>query len=431
MKLLPKQENAVYYLNDNETTELIYGGAAGGGKSKLGVLWLIANCQNYEGSRWMMGRSVLKTLKSTTLKTFFETSTELGINEQWEFKQTEGCIKWSNGSEIVLQELEYLPRDADYDRLGSLEITGAFIDECAQVSFKAWQVVKSRIRYKLDVFGLVPKILGTCNPSKNWTYKYFYRPNKNKDIASFRKFVQSLPKDNPHLPESYIVTLNQLDSASKERLLKGNWEYDDDKATLISYNAIMNYWNGSHIMIKSTDKTYLTIDVARKGKDKTVFRVWKGWVCIRRDEIAKSPLTVVVEEARKLQGEYGITNDRTIADEDGVGGGVVDFLYCNGFINNSRALNDENYDNLKSQCSIKMAKRIEEGGVVERCDSPTIIELVTEEMEQVKVKDVDKDGKLGVEPKDKINEMIGRSPDDWDSIMMREWFDLNGEFYVS
>jgi phage terminase large subunit len=430
LELLPKQNDAVHFLVDEETTEILYGGAAGGGKSALGVLWLIQNCQNYKGSRWMIGRSVLKTLKATTLKTFFEISKRLDINEQWIYHQTESVIRWDNGSEIVLQELENLPRDKDFDRLGSLEITGAFIDEVAQIEFKAWQVVKSRIRYKLDEFGLMPKILGTCNPSKNWTYKYFYKPNKNKDMPDFRKFVLSLPKDNPHLPDSYIETLGQLDEASKRRLRDGDWEFDDDKSTLISYDAIMDYWNGSHIMIKDDDKRYLTIDVARKGKDKTVFRVWKGFVCVERKEIAKSDLRVVVEVAKELQEKYGITNSKTIADEDGVGGGVVDFLGCIGFVNNSRALNEENYVNLKSQCSIKMAKRIEDRGVIERCESPSIQELVTEEMEQVKIKDLDKDGRMGVVPKEKIKELIGRSPDDWDSIMMREWFELRDEIWA-
>jgi len=167
MKLLPKQENAVYYLKDNETRELIYGGAAGGGKSALGVLWLIECCQRYKGSRYLMGRAKLKTLKETTLATFFELSSKLEISDQWEYKMQQGVISWENGSEIILKDLFYYPSDPNFDELGSLEITGAFIDECNQVVSKAWQIVKSRIRYKLDEFGLIPKMLGSCNPSKN------------------------------------------------------------------------------------------------------------------------------------------------------------------------------------------------------------------------------------------------------------------------
>lgn len=428
MELLRKQEEAVYYLKDDSTNELLYGGAAGGGKSALGCLWLIEMCQKYPKTRWLMGRSKLKTLKETTLNTFFELSSSLNLSEQFNFNSQSNIIFFNNGSEIILKDLFLYPSDPNFDSLGSLEITGAFIDECNQITYKAWQIVKSRCRYKLTEYNLIPKILGTCNPAKNWTYKYFYKPNKTKELPTHRAFIQSLPKDNPHLPQSYIKSLNELDSTSKERLLKGNWEYDDDIATIISQDAIMDYWNGKHI--QGNGNIYLTIDVARKGRDTTVFRVWNGWVCVERVVLKISLVNEVVDRANELIEKYSILNSRVVADEDGVGGGVVDYLGCYGFVNNSKAVYEKIYENLKSQCSIRMGKRIERREVVELCNDTSVIERVSEELEQVKYADVDKDGRLRIVPKDVIKGLIGRSPDDWDSIMMREYFELYGEFYI-
>ena len=422
MKLLPKQENAVYYLKDNETKELLYGGAAGGGKSALGCLWLIEMCQKYKGSRWLMGRAKLKALKETTLNTFFELSSELGINNQFTFNSQSNIIYWNNGSEILLKDLFLYPSDPNFDSLGSLEITGAFIDECNQIVFKAWQIVTSRCRYKLTEFGLIPKVLGSCNPAKNWTYQNFYKPSKSKTLVTHRKFIQALPTDNPHLHQSYLESLLSLDKNSKERLYFGNWEYDDDPATLIDADAISDYFNATHI--KAEGDKYMTIDVARKGKDNTVFRVWHGWKVIYRYAIDKSPLTTVVNKAKTLQQKYNVPLSHVIADEDGVGGGVVDFLGCKGFVNNSKALNDENFNNLKSQCGFKMAEKIMKREVGEVVLDSQVVKITSEEMEQVKQKDIDKDGKVSLVSKDVVKQMIGRSPDEWDSIMMRYYFEL-------
>lgn len=422
MKLLIKQEHATYYLKDNITQEVLYGGAAGGGKSAFGCLWLIDMCSNYPKTRWLMGRSKLKTLKETTLNTFFELTNDLGISSEYKYNAQSNIITWNNGSEIILKDLFYYPSDPNFDSLGSLEITGAFIDECNQLVYKAWQIVKSRIRYKLNEYDLIPKMLGTCNPSKNWTYKEFYKPNKEKTIPEYRRFIQALPKDNPHLHPSYLESLLRLDKNSKERLYYGNWEYDDDPSTLIDQDSIITYFNPTHLI--GNGKKYLTIDVARKGKDKTVFRVWDNWICIYRFSMQISKINEIVDKARELQRIYGIPLTNIVADEDGVGGGVVDYLKCKGFINNSKALNNENYDNLKSQCSILMAKKIQSKEVGEKCNDEIAKEQTSEEMEQVKIKDIDKDGKLGVISKDKVKEMIGRSPDEWDSIMMRYYFEL-------
>jgi hypothetical protein len=427
MKLLVKQEHAVFYLKDRITEEVLYGGAAGGGKSALGCLWLIEMCQNYPGSRWLMGRSKLKTLKETTLNTFFEQATLLGIGNQFTYRSVEHVIQFKNGSQILLKDLFSYPSDPNFDSLGSLEISGAFIDECNQVAYHAWQIVKSRIRYKLTQFGLIPKMLGSCNPAKNWAYKEFYKPQRDGKLPLYRRFIQSLPTDNPYLHPSYLQSLLRLDKNSRERLYYGNWEYDDDPATLMDNDSIADYFNPSHLTPNGLK--FMTIDVARKGRDKTVFRIWHGWVCIARESIAKSGLDEVVGRAKILQTRYGIALSNIVADEDGVGGGVVDFLKCKGFVNNSAPLEmlegstyvKPNYENLKSQCSIKMAEMIMNRLAGEICDNDAVKQTTAEEMEQVKLKDIDKDGRQGIIAKERIKELIGRSPDEWDSIMMRYW----------
>jgi len=369
-----------------------------------------------------MGRAFLKTLRETTLNTFFDWCSRLGITDQYTYNGQDHVINWHNGSQIILKDLRFLPSDDKFDRFGSLEISGAFIDECGQITFLAWQTVMSRIRYKLNEYNIHPKILGTCNPTKNWPYREFYRPKKEGVIKPYRKFVAALPTDNPHLPESYLRSLLQMEKNSRERLYYGNWEYDDDPATLIDQEAISDYFRPDHL--KQEGDKYLTIDVARKGKDSTVFRVWHGKVCIYRLSLPKTLIPEIAERGKELQHKYGIPNSRTVVDEDGVGGGVVDIMGCKGFTNNSSPVGEINYKSLKDQCSIRMAKAIQARKYGEISNNGTVKDLVAEEMEQVKVANIDDDGKLSVIKKKKVKENIGRSPDDWDSIMMREYFEL-------
>ena len=60
IELSQKQSDAWHYLTDNETTELLYGGGAGGGKSYLGCLWHIDRRNRYANSRGLIGRAELK-----------------------------------------------------------------------------------------------------------------------------------------------------------------------------------------------------------------------------------------------------------------------------------------------------------------------------------------------------------------------------------
>lgn len=431
MRLLKKQEHAVYYLKDNQTKELIYGGAAGGGKSALGVLWLIEQCQTYPGTRWLMGRSKLKALKETTLNTFFEQANALKISNQFNFNAQAGIIYWNNGSEILLKDLYAYPSDPNFDSLGSLEITGAFIDECNQITYKAWQIVKSRIRYKIKQLGITPKMLGTCNPAKNWVYAQFYLKDKNGKIDNDKKFIQALPTDNPHLPQSYLDSLLSLDDNSKQRLYFGNWEYDNDPAKLIDYENIQNIFTNDFVQ---HGEKFISADIARFGSDKMVIMVWSGFRVIEIFTLAKSSITDTVKAIKDLSTKHSVPLNNIIADEDGVGGGVVDMLRCKGFINNSKPLPVENvivqYQNLKTQCYYKLAELIQSNLIFVNCNDNSVVDEITKELEQVKRDKIDSDGKLQIISKEKVKELIGRSPDYSDALMMRMYFEFRQSFFV-
>jgi hypothetical protein len=427
MKLTIKQSEALSYLEDQTTTELLFGGSAGGGKSVLGCFFILKNCLRYEGSRWLMGRSELKNLRETTLNTFFEVCKMQNIisDEHYRFNAQQMNIKFINESEIILKDLYQYPGDPNFDSLGSLEITGAFIDECNQISEKAWNIVKSRIRFKLDENNIIPKMLGTCNPSKGFLYSRFYKPAKENRLPEERKFIQSLLSDNQYISRHYRENLLALDPITKERLLFGNWEYDDDRTTLMTYNKIQDIFSNNHV--RGGEK-YITADIARFGNDRTVIMVWLGLKVTHILELIKQPISVIANEISRLKTFQRVGNSNIIVDEDGVGGGVVDILNCKGFVNNSSPIDidgqKQNFVNLKSQCYFKLAELVNANEIFVETDIPEVRNSIVQEMEQVKQKNIDKDGKLSVIPKDKVKERIGRSPDYSDTLMMRMFFEL-------
>jgi phage terminase large subunit len=425
------QKECLKYLFDDKTKEVLFGGAAGGGKSWVGVSYLILMAIKYPKTRYLMGRSKLDALKKTTLNTFFEVCAAWNLKaiEDYTFNGSSNVITFYNGSEIILKDLFLYPSDRNFDSLGSLEITGAFIDEANQITEKAKNVVASRLRYKLDENGLIPKMLMSCNPAKNWVYSEYYRPAKDNTIKPYRKFIQSLVGDNAYISKHYEKQLFELDELSKQRLLYGNWEYDVSNDSLIEYDAIISLFNQQGV---EGDK-YITCDVARFGSDKTVIMYWQGLHIRYIRTILKSAINDVVDEIKKLQQENQVNLTNIIVDEDGVGGGVKDYLRCKGFINNSRALKNENYQNLKTQCYYKLADLINKGQIGISCSDVNVKNYIIEECEQVRTKDADKDNRLQIIPKDTVKGILGRSPDYSDALAMRMFYEIDnnfGKYYI-
>ena len=178
---------------------------------------------------------------------------------------------------------------------------------------------------------------------------------------------------------------------------------------------------------------YITCDVARFGSDRTVIMVWEGLHITYIRTLLKSAVNDVVDEVRQLQQEHQINLRNIIVDEDGVGGGVKDYLRCQGFVNNARPIKKENYQNLKTQCYYKLADLINKGQIGITCNDVNVKNNIIEECEQIRTKDADKDNKLQIIPKDTIKDILGRSPDYADALAMRMYYEVDatfGRYYV-
>lgn len=450
--LSKKQMAALGKLWDADTKFVFYGGAAGGGKSWLGCYWLMTMCWRYAGSRWFIGRDSLKDTRESVLITFRKVAKTYGF-KKW--KYTDNQIQFENGSAIVFLDLSFYPeKDPMFERLGSKEYTGGWIEEAGEVHFAAFDTLKSRVgRHMNDVYGIKPKILVTANPKKNWLFDTFWKPFRNKTLAKDYAFIRALYTDNPFLPEDYIENLKSLvDKVKRKRLLEGDFDYDDNPNSLCSYEAIISIFGGN--IVEDSIKYYLTADIARFGSDKAIIAVWKGWNLIEYVEFEVSKTTDIQSTILAFRTKYRIPKNRCIADEDGVGGGVVDNCEILGFVNNSLPLpnpdssenenkdakqsKSENFFNLQCQMGYKLAEIVNARNMVITADidQDTKDNIVTE-IEQLQTWKSDVEGKLRIKPKAEIKAEIGRSPDWRDVLLMRAYWeyiedevqDLEGVFF--
>ena len=436
----PKQFEALTYLRDDKTSFIVFGGGGGGGKSWLGCEWLLMMSIAYPNTRWFIGRKQLSNLMASTYLTWtkvcnFHNFKDFTLNGQQHY------IQLGNGSRIDLVDLKYNPSDPLYEDLGSYEFTGGFIEEAGEIDFKAFDILKTRIgRHLNKEYNLPAKILITCNPKKNWLYEWVYKPFKKGTLGKEFAFIQALYNDNEHTASDYEKMLSSItDKVLKQRLMFGDWEYDDESTSLMKYDNILDLFTNT---IAESKQKFIVADVARYGSDRTVISLWKGLHCYNIITKTKQGVDVTAQDIRSLAISEAIPYSNILVDDDGIGGGVSDILRgIKGFNANHSSIEinqiqtpmqiggafngfiKENYKNLKAQCSYKLAEYINQHKMKVTLDGGDK-ELLIAELEQIKRKDPDKEGRLEIEPKDKVKEILGRSPDLSDVMMMRMFFEL-------
>ncbi len=460
INLTPKQSEAWdFAIDDPDVTEVGYGGSAGGGKTRLG--WYIAvfgYCEVYPGARFAVGRKELKTLRITTLAELWIIFAELGYQKDidYVFNAQDNILRFPNGSEILLLDTAYSPQDPEYTRFGSLNLTAAWLEESNETPEKAKDILKTRVgrhnRFVIDGKTVKAKALWleTFNPNKGHVHRDYHKPDKDGQLKKggefpYRRFIRALPGDNPHLPPEYVEGLKRADKTTRERLLFGNFDYDDDSLKLMTYDAITDLRTNTLDQVKKPEK-YLINDIARFGGDRIVLSEWEGMYLVGLAVYTYQDLDTTTKYIKDQSVESLIPFSHIASDEDGVGGGVVDALKgTKGFLGGSRPLEiidsftgkpvSENFVNLRSQCYFRLAEYVNEHLIgiklryfktnIEGYTEKAALAQIEEELDAIKKKDDSgQQTKLAVIPKADMKEQLGRSTDFADIFMMRMIFEI-------
>ena len=527
--------------------DILYWGWARWWKSWL--IWtLIAICiKAFPWSSWLVARTELAALKATTLATTFKVLHQFGITptDRKDKVKDEKNIEFTYWADIVKSEKTRLyviqvnaePKDPEFDKVGSFDFTGVFLDEAQQMVLtlkealdwrlsnlngffekeipehyydsewnlkslideppenieafiefpikiiwevtRAWEqpvwkdykevvpqwgqfchvkrvesliipytFVSSRIakkwnwRHKYDQ--LVHRyswsfkwcIFSSCNPWRNFTYTEFYHPYskwllKTDPNLMNRAFIPAIATDNPFVDKAYVDRLKRLPETSvrKQRLLYGNFEYNDDDSYWFSSQTTMTAFSWL-VGYKTSHIRYAVIDVARKGKDSTEIWLFEWMHMYKIVTIKKWLLTEQSKQIIKILKDNNIDqSENTIADEVWVGWGLVDLLGCKWFIGNASPIQKkvaskvpylrQNFANLRSQAFWYLAEYCRRWYLRITCTKEEQ-EEIQNQLSLMREVDMDKDSKVKLEDKSVIiRELKWKSPDKADMLSMR------------
>lgn len=213
----PKQRA---FLLMNDAKEILYGGAAGGGKS---VAQLMAALQFVD----IPGYSAIlfrKTYADLSLP-----GALIDMSKEWLMPFVDSKeVRWSEKEKQYIfpsgatLNFGYLESANDCYRYQGAEFQYIGMDEVTHIDPANYRYLFSRLR-KPKTLQVPLRFRATANPGGQFGEYYYQRffvegPDKG------RIFIQAGLDDNPYLDgEAYKEALDELDPIERERLLNGNW----------------------------------------------------------------------------------------------------------------------------------------------------------------------------------------------------------------
>lgn len=381
-----------------------------------------------------------------TVMSYLEVLDAMGLQEGTDYRYVSGTeIKITflhNGSIIQFVPLDHT-KDREWRKIKSINATKTSVDEVDGVMHSGFVMLSSRAGRR-NRNGAPACTVATCNPNETWVKEHVYTPWKNGALPPNVCVIEFEMEDSFLFSTGYYERFKDNPEQWRQRYLKNNWDYLDDEGSLFKMRLLDRIHTDTYT---ADDTGYLGIDVAREGKDRSVFCEIRGNVLTNikvytredfdrlalPDEKDAPPYSIILgREALSYALKRGIGYSNAAGDAVGNGGGMIDYLRSQGFKLNEfkagaapvRQANakdlrkpdySEEYDMLRSQMYHQLALDMERGDFFFYSGCPHLAELKQELLyHQFAVEDKS----MKVESKDKIKLRLGKSPDLADALVI-------------
>lgn len=212
-----------------DADEVLFGGAAGGGKSFGQILDAHAFAVKYPGSKQLILRRTMPELERSLIRT----ALELYDSEIYTYNKSDRIGRFVNGSTV---EFGYCQNENDVYRYQSAEYDVIRFDELTHFTEHMYVYLISRVRGA----NRFPKQLkSTTNPGgigHEWVKRRFIdigAPNTvHRTETGTRLFLPAKLEDNRFLMKSdsrYVQRLENLSESERRALLSGEWDITEGR----------------------------------------------------------------------------------------------------------------------------------------------------------------------------------------------------------
>lgn len=217
----------------SKANEVLFGGAAGGGKTYAIVMDAMDLCLRHGGIKAYIFRRSYKELEDNLIPIAREKLTdEIGM-----YRAASHEIMFKNGSLLRFRQLRNMEDRFKYQ---GAEINALYIDELTHFTKEEYDFLKSRLRVN-KALGFEPVVRCTSNPGgrgHGFVKSYFvdmapYNTEYKTSVFSrvlgrervrTRLYIPALVTDNPYIGEDYIFELENKPKAIRDAYLLGKWD---------------------------------------------------------------------------------------------------------------------------------------------------------------------------------------------------------------